>query len=334
MPRVMLLPLLLLFLAPSAWGFSCSFVDGYQKSRFPISIDKVVSSPRDKPIGSVLHDFTWQTATGVTIDCGGWPWERGTVQGRLAGGFGAPVQGIPGYPNGDLMESGIPGVGIQVWWCNYASDCPSPPAANRSTSLVQRLNWGFRGGTYVPRNIWWVRLVKTGEIQAGAHGFNGMATVRYADLDIAELTVHGTVSTAVPACRMQTRDLVVRMPTVHVGVFQRPEETGAVERPFDIVLDCDAGIRLSYRIDPLHGMETPFIMRNRPGAGMANVGIQVLRANTATPETVQLAVKHAYLDATEVGLLRMPFLARYVAMSPGATPGLVSTSAMLTLSYE
>lgn len=327
------LPLcLLLFAAPSAWA-SCAFVPGYMTSVFSVPIDNVLAVPRDVPVGTTLFDSGWQRATGVTIRCD----SSGHAQGLLGGGFGAPLQGIPGFGSGEVLDTEIPGVGIQVFWCNYDSECGNPPAPNRSVSLVQKLDWRVPADTYTPRNNWWVRLVKTGPLQAGLHGFSGTATVRYLDLDVATLSVHGALSTSAPACRLDTPNLVVQMPTAPLDAFQGPGVLPAPwQKRFDISLQCDAGIRLSYRIDPLSlSAGAVGVMANREGPHMArNVGIQLFHGDGDDAQPLPIMTKLLHTPSTEAGLVRIPLLARYYQITPKVTSGLVTTSATLTLTYE
>ncbi|KRV65606.1 fimbrial protein [Pseudomonas citronellolis] len=323
---------LLLFAAPSAWA-SCAFDEGYMTSAFGVHIDNVLAVPRDVPVGTALFDSGWRRATGVTIRCD----SSGQAQGQLGGGFGAPLSGIPGFGNGEVLDTDIPGVGIQVFWCNYDSKCGSPPVPNESVSLVQKLDWRVFAETYSPRNNWWVRLVKTGPLQAGLHSFAGTATVRYIDLDIGTLSVQGSLATSAPTCRLDTPNLVVQMPTAPLDAFQGP---GVLPEPwqkrFDINLQCDAGIRLSYRVDPLSlSAAAVGVMANREGPHMArNVGIQLFHGDGEDAQPLPIMTKLLHTPSTAAGLVRIPLLARYYQISPKVTSGLVTTSATLTLTYE
>lgn len=316
--------------APSAWA-ACSFDGGYMTSQFSISLNQSLAAARDTPAGTELFSSTWRPATGVNIRCN----SNGKVAGVLEGDFGVAQTGVPGHRNGSVFATTVPGVGIQVFWCNQQNCNPD----YNNVTPVPALNWSTSATTYRLRNSWWVRLVKTGQVTSGSHAFRGTARVRYDGLEVARLSVQGVIEVAARGCRLDPASSaqVVRLPPVSVDAFQNigelPNEW--LGRPFDFRLDCDPGIRLSLRIDPLYPSNIPDVLANRPAPGMAtNVGVRLYRELAGRPQVMPTLTPVLMSMSTSGGALRLPMVVRYYQVGTKVSPGAFSTSAIFTLYYE
>ncbi|MBT8765399.1 fimbrial protein [Metapseudomonas boanensis] len=318
-------PLLLLLGAPAAWA-GCKFEDGYAKSQSSISIDNTLMVPRDAPLGSELFDSGWKIASGPHIKCSG----GGNVSGRHSGNFGAVVQGVPGNREGSVLATNVPGVGIQALWCNEGVCTTNHMDLDPPTSI----NWTVNAFSYhLKSSSWWVRLVKTGPVDPGTHTFNGTVTIRYIDLDVAELNVHGTIDSGTLACQLETPNLVVQLPSVTVGELHSGRELPG--KQFEAALKCDPGIRLSYQIDALHPSAVADVMANDSGPGMAtDVGVRLYRDGPGGMEVVPLSKRVLHTVSTQDGALHIPLIARYYKLGEHVSSGNLSTTANLVLSYE
>ena len=120
--------LLLCLAAPAAWA-KCSFKQGYMKSVYKVELPADLDFPQDLAPGRMLYSSAWQNATGVRIACNA----SGRVSGRVAGHIG-PLLEVPGWYNGGMHSTNVPGVGVAVYWCNRGNSCePSLPVTNTFT---------------------------------------------------------------------------------------------------------------------------------------------------------------------------------------------------------
>ena len=317
--------LLLCLAAPAAWA-KCSFKQGYMKSVYKVELPADLDFPQDLAPGRMLYSSAWQNATGVRIACNA----SGRVSGRVAGHIG-PLLEVPGWYNGGVHSTNVPGVGVAVYWCNRGNNCePSLP--------VTSLDWEVGPWDYDPENNWLVLLVKTGPIASGVHDFLGTATVRYDNLDVGELSIHGRLKVTARGCRLDpaSSTQTIRLPTVPVDAFQ---EGGVLPdpwlgRPFDLRMECDPDICLSYRIDPLYPSNFPDVLANRQGDGLArNVGIQLFRELGG--KSVVLPLRMTVFEGwTQGGAQRISLFARYYQTGARVTPGALNTAATFSMIYE
>ncbi|BBT14517.1 fimbrial protein [Metapseudomonas otitidis] len=313
----------LLLISSVAWGASCTAGKDVQPLRTNHTLPAVITQQRDAPVGTVLYDTNGWIGGGRNLDvsCAG----PGTVW--MTDGFRG---GMVKTAFEHVYESGVPGIGIKVAWANNGRNPPSSMSGGRymvdPPSELQ-----ISATTYVPAQLWWIQLIKTGPIQSGTFKINP-ARVFYHNLLTNELTF--TPSQVVfnkQGCRVQNSDFTVPMPTANLQRFQSIGSTTG-ERAFDITLDCDPDIRISYMLDGIDGAAS--VLKNSTGPGMAQgVGVQLLKGIGSTP--LVLGAKAYHMDMGMIGgLSKIPLVARYYQLGSSVTPGKVITTATLTMFYE
>ncbi|CAD5107945.1 fimbrial protein [Zestomonas carbonaria] len=322
--------------SPVAWAAGCSFESGYSKSVATIPFPSVMLGvPRDAPVGTELWSSGWQSFSGPSISCS----STGKVAGTLASGIGAAVPGFTSNGFSSVFATNVPGIGISVFWCNQ-DNCN--PDYNQVTP-ISSLAWDVQATRYPLKVKWWVRLIKTGDIDTsgGPLAVSGVSSISYANLTVADLMLTGNFIVNSLACEVNpdSRNITVQLPTVAKTDFSasKPALPGADKaRSFNINMLCDSGVKVSYQIDGPQAL--PDVLANAVGAEMATgVGVQLFQGDAHSTTVVPLATKR-FFTSTSLGQpnVRIPLTARYYRTGAVSdiSSGLVSTTATFTLFYE
>ncbi len=305
-----------------AWGASCS---GGDALRTVHTLPATITLQRDAPIGTVLYDTNGWVGGGksLSVSCKG----PGTIW--LSDGFrGGAVKTALEH----VYESGVPGIGIKVAWSNNGRNPPTSMSGGRYMNDPPT-EMQISSNNYLPAQLWWIQLVKTGPIESGTFQIKP-ARVFYHNLLSNELTF--TPSQLVfnkQGCRLQTPNITVELPVANLHHFQGVGSS-AWQRPFNVSLECDPDIRISYRIDGQHVADS--VLRNGEGADMATgVGVQLLKGGGDGGTPLVLGAKAYHMDMGTVGgLSKILLIARYYQTEPRIVPGAVMATATLTLFYE
>lgn len=302
-----------------AWGASCT--GSGHKTHFPLPTS--LSLQRDAPVGSVLFDTDGWIGSGVaSVSCSG----PGTV--RLDHGF---TQGAVRTELTYVYETGVPGVGIKVAWNNNANK-PSAPMSGGTYMGYPRQTLQISAYPYSPAQRWWIQLIKTGPIETGTFNIPPIR-VYYHNLLTNELTFPPTqLVFTQKGCRLRTPNTTVQLPFANLHHF-RGVGSGTRPKAFNLELECDPDVRVSYRVDGLQAADS--VLKNGEGSGMAKgVGVQLLKGEgSGMPLVLGTKTYHLSSGATG-GPSVIPLIARYYQVGPTVSPGEVITIATLTLFYE
>lgn len=310
---------LALLVSGLAFGASCT--GSGHKTHFPLPTS--LSLQRDAPVGSVLFDTNGWVGTGeASASCYG----PGTIW-HDHGYYGGATR----TDQADVYETGVPGVGIKVAWHNNAN---RPPATMNGGAFMSypRTEMQISSNKYVPAQRWWIQLIKTGPIETGTFNIPPIR-VYYHNLLTNELTFPSSqLVFTKKGCRLRTPTTTVQLPIANLHHFGG---VGSSARPkaFNLELECDPDIRVSYRVDGLQAADS--VLKNGEGSGMAKgVGVQLLKgAGGGTPLVLGAKAYHLSTGAAG-GPSVIPLIARYYQVAPTVSPGAVTTIATLTLFYE
>ncbi|GLZ86029.1 outer membrane usher protein [Metapseudomonas resinovorans] len=329
--------LLFLLLSPSVFAAGCEFEKGYDTSNGAIALPASIPIPRNAPNGTVLWDSLWQTSSTPHISCS----SSGTVSGTLASSIGAPVPGYISNGYSSVFETGIPGIGISVFWCNHESNCDSDPT---KLTPLPNLDWKVGPVEYKKLINWRVRLIKTGNVDASAGILNvgGVSTIYYIDLPLARLTLTGGTTVTGLGCEVSadSRNIDVQLPSIAKVDFVDGSpviQANDKARMFSINLLCDPGVKVSYQVDGTQAATD--VLANASGPEMATgVGIRLFRGDLNSFETLHLGSKLLHVETSGAAQgVSIPLTARYnrtVNNSDEMTSGKLSTTATFTLFYE
>lgn len=311
--------LVFLLMSTFSWGASCT--GSGKKNQLPLPT--TLSVQRDAPVGTVLYDTgRWMGGGSASASCSG----PGTIW--MDHGYRSPINRTALQ---HVYETGVPGVGIKVAWANNASRPPSSMAGGAfmgyPTTEMQ-----IPADTYVPGQLWWFQLIKTGPIESGTVQIPPIQ-VYYHNLLTNELTFPATrLEVNKRGCRLLNPAVTVHLPTANHHHF-KGVGSSAWERAFDIHLECDPDVSISYRVDGTQAADS--VLKNSEGPGMATgVGVQLLKgAGGGTPLVLGAKAYHQ-TSGPSGGPSPIPLIARYHQHEPDITPGTVVTTATLTLFYE
>lgn len=311
--------LVLLLTSSLAWGASCT--GSGKKNQLPLPT--TLSILRDAPVGTVLYDTgRWMGGGSASATCSG----PGTVW--MDHGYRAAINRTALQ---HVYETGVPGVGIKVAWANNAS---RPPSSMAGGIFMQHplVETQISATSYSPGQLWWFQLIKTGPIESGTVQIPPIQ-VYYHNLLTNELTFPATrLEVSKRGCRLLNPDVTVHLPTANHHHF-KGVGSSAWERAFDIHLECDPDVSISYRVDGTQAADS--VLKNSEGPGMATgVGVQLLKgAGGGTPLVLGAKAYHQTTGPSG-GPSPIPLIARYHQHEPDITPGAVVTTATLTLFYE
>ncbi|MBB4862542.1 type 1 fimbria pilin [Pseudomonas nitritireducens] len=336
--RILIL-LLALCGAPSALAAVCTFQSGSASVMASLALPATLSVPRNAGNGTVLWDSGWRAYASTSITCN----SSGNVRGSHAGGIGAAVPGFTsnGFPS--VFQTSVPGIGISVFWCNMgtASCNPDPTRITPLPSLA----WNVSATRYPLSNNWRVRLIKTADIDASAGRVSvaGLSSIAYVDLGVATLTLTGASQITGLGCEVNadSRNIDVRLPAIDKGDFADSPipRNNDKARVFQINLQCDSGVKVSYQIDAARATGDGNVLANAGGSGMATgVGVALFKGGLSSTARLPLATRVLQLNTASDHLpVSIPLTARYYRTAGSAAAmgaGLVSTTATFTLFYE
>lgn len=290
--------------------------------------------PRDLPNGHVLFDTQgWIQAGWVDVTCGGFL-QHGNMYVRYGYTSGASV---PGFPN--VYPTGVPGVGIRVAWSRVAGSVPPEMSGGQWIGSPKKVE-DLPRGRYTPASNWWIQLIKTGSISTGTYRIPEVQ-VHYQDeltnaLKFREIEL---VSRA-RGCKLLNSPQEVRLGTASIKDFQGLGSTSK-PRDFEIALDCEPDVSVSYSINGLPAAESNSTLQNSvgwdgEGKPMARgVGIQLLKRH-GSAEPILIGKEFEFRRSSAVGssIMSIPLTAQYRQVESTVIPGKVLTSATITLLYR
>ncbi|WP_416367163.1 fimbrial protein [Pseudomonas tohonis] len=306
------------------WGdvSACALDTGrHSVQAFPASI----SAPRDIPVGGVIFDTHGWIGTGEAyVRC----MELGSH--HVSTGFissPAAVSGLSG-----VYATSLEGIGVRVAWAQNANNLP---ASIEGGEIMHgsRPRRAIPRNHYAPAQRFWVQLVKTNDNpSSGALQINPVRI--YYDNELTnELTFPPTqLMFTQKGCRLRTPNTTVQLPFANLHHF-RGVGSGTRPKAFNLELECDPDVRVSYRVDGLQAADS--VLKNGEGSGMAKgVGVQLLKGEgSGMPLVLGTKTYHLSSGATG-GPSVIPLIARYYQVGPTVSPGEVITIATLTLFYE
>ncbi|MDV3443195.1 fimbrial protein [Pseudomonas otitidis] len=281
--------------------------------------------PRDLPIGGVIYDtHGWIGSGDAYVDC------MGLFQHYIGTGFisGPSEVTVPGKT--DVYATNLAGVGIRVAWSNSVNT----PAHMEGGEMMRsaRRRTPIPRNHYAPAQRWWIQLIKTGKINSGTLSMNSVR-IYYDDALTNQLNfVSSQVVFQTRGCVASGATQLVTLQQSHIGQFKGVGST-ARPRTFSLDLDCDEGVKASYRIDGLPATES--VLKNVTGSPelASGIGVQLLQSDGVQP--FLLGKKYVLGTADRPNSdMKIELQARYYQFQEQIRPGLIMTTATVTLYYE
>ncbi|MGZ0783828.1 fimbrial protein [Pseudomonas saponiphila] len=295
-----------------AWANTCT--GSPLSTNFTSADFAMLKPPRDIPVGStILVKEIDQGKTTMTCSGNGLWFDYGFVGGATKTAYE------------HVYETGVPGIGMRIYWYNEGGVYMEWPRFER------RLN----PSTYTPPHKFKLELVKTGPIGSGKFS-NHRIRIYYHNQLSNEILFNNVSYTAQSrGCAVARPVQTVIMPAVPLSKFTTD---GIPFSPtsFEIDLKCDKGVKVAYVIDGANA--NMHILLNSNGEGMAKgVGLILLQgdANSEVGQMLGTRTEFKTTQTTVDGeMLNIPLTVFYMYYGPKVTAGYVRTNAMVTFIYE
>lgn len=294
------------------WANTCT---GNPLSTHFTSADFAMLKPaRDIPVGStILVKEIDQGKTTMTCSGNGLWFDYGFVGGATKTAYE------------HVYETGVPGIGMRIYWYNEGGVYMEWPRFERRLDPT----------TYTPPHKFKLELVKTGPISSGKFTDHKIRIYYHNQLSNEILFNNVSYNAQRSGCSVLRPVQTVTMPTVPLSKFTTD---GIPFSPtsFAIDLKCDKGVKVAYVIDGLYS--NMHILLNSPADGMAKgVGLIFLQgdANSEVPQKLGTRTEFKTTQTTvDDEMLSIPLTVFYMYYGPRVTAGDIHTNAMVTFMYE
>lgn len=285
-------------------------------------------------------DLLWEgsvSVSGGTLVCPANPPGTYPISGYIA--YDEHYDGI-GTPNGNIYESGIPGIGYRLWL-----EGSSVAVAGRYwPTIVRGLRWA--GSFTINPHTMRVQLIRTGPISQGgllSGVFGKISAGGMTDVILYTWSPAIVVKPSVPTCVVITPSVRVPLGSVPRAEFAGLNSTSA-SRPLNIGLSCSGG-------DGIRGVNVYTTLTDNTNPGNRSTSLTLTSASTAKGVAIQVLKNGAVLGygpassangntnqwfagTSSGGILNIPLTARYVQTGPTVTAGSANGVATFTMSYK
>ncbi|MCF2475926.1 fimbrial protein [Citrobacter braakii] len=278
--------------------------------------------PHNTPIGQKIGTINLPAPfTGSWLSC---------QQGGVLISVSMFRDAISGFPH--IYSTGIPGVGIKVYYTAYTQDTFDNPPRTGTTGpgaipVIPVYSSGLDEGVTI-------ELYKTGPITSKNIDSGLYFQKTYGDLEVVRGSiVAGQVIQL--ACSLNSSTITVPLPDALGSAFTGRGTTKG-DTAFTINLNCDAGTRINASLSGTQSAETSndsiLALSGAGTSGVASgIGIQLLYDNTP------LKLNNNILLKTSAGGQEFPpgaFTARYFQTKDNVTAGSANATATLNITYQ
>ncbi|BAQ82295.1 putative fimbrial protein [Pseudomonas sp. St29] len=274
----------------------------------------MLKPPRDIPVGStILVKEIDQGKTTMNCNGDGLWFDYGFVGGATKTAYE------------HVYETGVPGIGMRIYWYNEGGVYMDWPRFERRITP----------NAYLPPHKFKFELVKTGTISSGKFIDHKIRIYYHNQLSNEILFNNVSYTAQSRGCTVARPVQTVTMPTVPLGKF-KPDATPIGPKSFAIDLECDKGVKVAYYITGLNS--NLHILKNSEGKGMAKgVGLFLVQGDASSPILQELSTRTEFKTSqttVDGELLSIPLTVFYFQYGPEVTAGDVLANATVTFMYE
>jgi type 1 fimbria pilin len=365
--RLLALSLLLLG-AQQAWATRCwydsnnsVYGNGAGNVTMPLLVGNLTAG-RDLPIGSVLYRQTFRINGSVSIGC-----KPGTTPLTIQRKFASTPLPLANWNSspfaGSVYQTGVPGIGIAVWYGEGRYPFPYTSTGGNCTSILL-LDCYTTVQSYLDFDI---SLIKIGEIGTGTINGSQFPTVTLSllaenTLPLVNVSFSGSINLTAQTC--QTPNVNVDLGS-HALKDMATVGSGSDWKSFNIALNncpafrgtytnAEGGVifnsggtnstpgpsranSIQFQLDPATSVvDTANGVIGLAGTNTATgVGIQIARGGSTTGiQYGTLLPGNLTLSTTATGNYTIPLQARYYRTQSAATPGSGNASVTFTINYQ
>jgi len=274
----------------------------------------MLKPPRDIPVGSTILVKDIDLGK-TTMNCSGnglW-FDYGFVGGATKTAYE------------HVYETGVPGIGMRIYWYNEGGVYMEWPRFER------RLN----PNTYSPAHKFKLELVKTGAIRSGKFLDHKIRIYYHNQLSNEIVFNNVSYNAQRSGCTVARPVQTIIMPSVPLSKFTKDELVFG-PTSFAIDLKCDKGVKVAYVIDGV--IYNGHVLLNSQDEGMAKgVGLVLVQGDASSQVIQQLGTRTEFKTTqttVDDEVLSIPLTVFYVNFGPKVTAGYVRSNAMVTFMYE
>ncbi|MCL9654559.1 fimbrial protein [Pseudomonas protegens] len=295
-----------------AWANKC--IGEPLATHFTSADFAMLKPPRDIPVGStILVKEIDQGKTTMNCNGDGLWFDYGFVGGATKTAYE------------HVYETGVPGIGMRIYWYNEGGVYMDWPRFERRITP----------NAYLPPHKFKFELVKTGTISSGKFIDHKIRIYYHNQLSNEILFNNVSYTAQSRGCTVARPVQTVTMPTVPLGKF-KPDATPIGPKSFAIDLECDKGVKVAYYITGLNS--NLHILKNSEGKGMAKgVGLLLVQGDASSQILQKLSTRTEFKTSqttVDGELLSIPLTVFYFQYGPEVTAGDVLTNATVTFMYE
>ncbi|WP_060844319.1 MULTISPECIES: fimbrial protein [Pseudomonas] len=295
-----------------AWANKC--IGEPLATHFTSADFAMLKPPRDIPVGStILVKEIDQGKTTMNCNGDGLWFDYGFVGGATKTAYE------------HVYETGVPGIGMRIYWYNEGGVYMDWPRFERRITP----------NAYLPPHKFKFELVKTGTISSGKFIDHKIRIYYHNQLSNEILFNNVSYTAQSRGCTVARPVQTVTMPTVPLGKF-KPDATPIGPKSFAIDLECDKGVKVAYYITGLNS--NLHILKNSEGKGMAKgVGLFLVQGDASSPILQELSTRTEFKTSqttVDGELLSIPLTVFYFQYGPEVTAGDVLANATVTFMYE
>ena len=306
----------------AAPAFAISIV--ISPTTLPLSPGGPYTAARDKPVGTVLATSTSSvSAAGIGGAC--------LVTTLFLSSSPA---------NGNTFTTGVPGLGVNLYYFNGATRTQISPGLQASLALLLNAPGSL---TRIDAD-----LIVTGQVGTGTLNALPSVNLTFAavglgcgvlSLNAQTLTVTAASGTVTGlTCQVTSPAIAVTLPSVSVNQLASTGKTAGATR-FSVPLNCaQSGANVYVTLtDATNSSNTSALLSLKGSATAGNVKLQLLRSDgTAVsfgPDSTLAGTTNQWLVGPSNTTSSIPLTVQYYSTG-AATPGTVQAAATFTMSYQ
>lgn len=304
--------------AATAWA-DCTGMTRQSVYSFPPSL--TVSSTAGN--GSLILDTGWLDMGVSQVNC--------TGPTPISVRFGYSGAMTPNNLGPWIYETGMEGVAIRIVWSKDSSHRPPGIATGTNGIVWPTSSFNVEQGNFSPAQLFRIQMfkLKSGPLTGGTITLPSVE-IRYGTHLSNRLLFNAlTVNQVRGSCRVVS-PLVTLLP-IGQEHFRGVGPIDAFSRSFNLELNCDAGLNVSYMVTG--DTVAPNVLANNAKGGARGVGVQLVQAGGAGP-VLPISQRLGAGKTVESGAIRVPLMARYYQTAAQVSAGEVSAIGEVTLFYD
>lgn len=315
--RIFIILTIALIFPAYAWS-ECILPENKSTSESVINLPSELHVNGDSHSGDILWDSGWILGASQKINC--------STSGDEYLGYARSF--LRGGVNDDEVETGIPGITLQVHYRNNASGGRSMVLPTSGIRLQHPQGAVTINGEYR------IMLLRRGLITSGQSHFYGPVLIhRIGHTRINQLSFLNTQLKVVSVgCDLEDNNILVPLGKHDKSEFTNNIGSVTASKHFSIPLRCEPGTTIKLTMESANKSHFPGVVELDKLNGAADgVGVQLLKRDG---HPITFGEKMEIVSMNQSKFLTIDFLARYYRTRKNITPGIANSTVTFTMTYR